>query len=97
MELHEKGGDQAGTGRIAWLDGLRGIFAVAVFNCHIVPNLFPAIAESKLWEILSYTPFFIFVSGGIPISYFMVLTGFAYLRQLLGRDVLTIFQKDLTR
>lgn len=72
IKLSKATRDQA---RIQSFEGLRGIMAIAVLNCHIVV-LYPLLSESFIWKGFRYSPFSIFASGGFGVSYFFVLSSF---------------------
>ncbi len=62
--------------RIRSLEGLRGLLAVAVFNGHIIPSLFPQVVDGSIWEGAYYTPLFFLLSAGFAVSYFFFVSGF---------------------
>ena len=67
--------------RIAYLEGMRGICAIAVFNCHIIPWLLPGVTQTHLYKLFLKTPVFKMQSGAFGVSYF-----FFYLDTLLCLD-----------
>lgn len=42
------------------LEGLRGVFCIAVFNSHIIPNFYPEIMNSGTWKVVMDTPLYLF-------------------------------------
>ena len=56
--------------RIQSLEGLRGIMAIAVLNCHVL-GLFPSFATSFIQKIFAYTPLAVLISGGSVYHFFL--------------------------
>lgn len=73
----------AGGGRYAYLDGLRGVAALAVVLCHFVLAFQPALLSGKAGQGavaagtgLSRTPLMLFWSPDCAVHVFFVLSGF---------------------
>ena len=62
--------------RKQWIEALRGYGAIAVLNCHVIPALIPDWKKTIIGKIIEFSPVGILISGGIPIAFFLVLTGF---------------------
>lgn len=75
--------------RIQSFEGLRGIMAIAVLNCHVM-GLFPLFGQSAVGKVLLHTPLFIFISGGFGVSYFFVLSSFGFCFNNYERDFKSI-------
>jgi len=79
------------SGKLEFLDGIRGLMAFNVVLCHFVcvyyPQMYyPEYAESMggFLSLFSTTPLSILINGNIAVQYFFVLTGF-----LVGRSFFT--------
>jgi peptidoglycan/LPS O-acetylase OafA/YrhL len=74
-------------GRLAHLDGLRGIAAVVVVVFHMMsaltPQLVPDQSDAPLW--VAYLPMAVLWNGPFAVSVFFVLSGFVVTQAAIGR------------
>ena len=82
----------AGGGRYAYLDGLRGVAALAVVLCHFVLAFQPALLSGKAGQGaavagtgLSRTPLVLFWSPDCAVHVFFVLSGFVLSSAMAGQ------------
>jgi len=71
------------TGKLAYLEGIRGLMAFNVVLCHFIciyyPQMYFPDFEGVSKGFLCYfstTPLSILINGNIAVQYFFVLTGF---------------------
>lgn len=79
------------SGKLEYLDGIRGLMAFNVILCHFVCAYYPQMYYSEYADSLggflslfAETPLSVLVNGNIAVQYFFVLTGF-----LVGRSFFT--------
>ncbi len=76
--------DGAETGKIGYLDGLRGVAALVVVFSHIVYMLFPAMQTGDfstahfplIEKLIRYSPLSLIYGGSIAVYIFFVLSGY---------------------
>ena len=79
------------------LEGLRGVFCIAVFNSHIIPNFYPEIMNSGTWKVVMNTPLYLFFSGGAGISFFALLIGMTFMGNLQSESYFVMLKKCIKR
>ena len=79
------------------LEGLRGVFCIAVFNSHIIPNFYPEIMNSGTWKVVMDTPLYLFFSGGAGISFFALLIGMTFMGNIQAESYFVMLKKCIKR
>lgn len=91
LHMHNHDSSATMSGKMEYLDGIRGLMAFNVLLCHFVCVYYPQMyfqeyADSLggLLSLFSSTPLSVLINGNIAVQYFFVLTGF-----LAGRSFFT--------
>jgi len=94
------------SGKLEFLDGIRGLMAVNVILCHFVcvyyPQMYyPEFAQTTggFLSLFATTPLSALINGNIAVQYFFVLTGFLVGRSFFTKNIpsQSIFSRSIKR